>query len=126
MRFFVPLSNSPTDGERLYETIRNRLQETKEPTAARRIYVLKFQEDGKRRTIAVGDEFHRLADGPNRSHLSRRRHLGVLRLHAETRRVRRRALRNSQGGRRRSGRILGPALMCLLPLSLRRCINTPG
>jgi hypothetical protein len=40
------------------------LQETKEPTAARRIYVLKFQEDGKRRTIAVGDELHRLVDGP--------------------------------------------------------------
>src|SRR5579884_2414632 len=64
MRFFVPLSNSPNDGERLYETIRKRLQETKEPTAARRIYVLKCQEDGKRRTIAVCRELHRFVDGP--------------------------------------------------------------
>ena len=64
MRFFVPLCHDANDGERLYETIRSRLQETKEPAAERRIYVLKFQEDGKRRTIAVGDELHRLVDGP--------------------------------------------------------------
>lgn len=64
MRFFVPLSKDPYDGERLYETIRNRLKESKGPPAERRIYTLKFQENGRRRTIAVGDELHRLVDGP--------------------------------------------------------------
>lgn len=64
MRFFVPLSQDANHGEHLYETIRNRLKETKESPAERRIYVLKFQEEGKRRTIAVGDELHRFVDGP--------------------------------------------------------------
>ena len=64
MRFFVPLSNGADDGERLYETLRDRLKQTKEAAVERRIYVLKFEQDGKRRTIAVGDEFHMLTDGP--------------------------------------------------------------
>ena len=64
MKFFVPLCNNPDHGDQLYETARGRLRETKEAPADRRIYVLKFEEEGKRRTIAVGDEFHKLADGP--------------------------------------------------------------
>jgi len=64
MRFFVPLSNDPGHGEDVYRAVRNRLEEMREPAAERRIYVLKFEEDGKRRTIAVGDEVHRLGDGP--------------------------------------------------------------
>lgn len=53
MRFFVPLSNDLEDGERLYETIRDRLKKT---PVERQIYVLKFHEEGKRCTIAVGDD----------------------------------------------------------------------
>jgi len=64
MRFFVPLANDSNHSEHLYEAVRDRLKNTKEPTAERRIYLLKFQEEGKRRTIAVGDEFHRITDGP--------------------------------------------------------------
>jgi hypothetical protein len=55
MRFFVPLSNDLDDGERLYETIRDRLKQIKETPAERRIHVLKFHGEGKRCTIAVGD-----------------------------------------------------------------------
>lgn len=64
MRFFVPLSNDADHGERLYEIVRNRIRETAETPVERRIYVLKFQEEGKRRTIAVGDAFHRMSDEP--------------------------------------------------------------
>lgn len=64
MRFFLPLSNDQDDSERLYETVRNRLKETKEAPTQRRIYVLKFQENGQRKTVAVGDELHGLGDGP--------------------------------------------------------------
>ena len=64
MRFFVPLSNSPDHGERLYETIRDRLKQTKEGPAERRIYILKFQENGKHRSVAVGEGFHQVIDGP--------------------------------------------------------------
>lgn len=63
MRFFVPLSNDADHGEHLYEIVRNRLSEVKEAPAERRIYVLKFEEEGKRRTIAVGGEL-KGADGP--------------------------------------------------------------
>lgn len=64
MRFFVPLSKDRNDGEHLYNTFRDRLANTAEAAADTRIYVLKFQQDGQRRTIAVGDDFHRLNDGP--------------------------------------------------------------
>ena len=64
MRFFVPLANDPNHGEYLYSTVRDRLRNTREPAADRRIYVLKFHEEGKPRTIAVGDEFHPSTDGP--------------------------------------------------------------
>lgn len=64
MRFFVPLSNDLDDGERLYETIRDRLKQIKETPAERRIYVLKFHEEGKRCTIAVGDAPQQSINGP--------------------------------------------------------------
>jgi hypothetical protein len=64
MRFFVPLSNNADHSEQLYKTLCDRLAQTKEAPNERRIYVLKFEEGGKRRTIAVGDQFHRLSDGP--------------------------------------------------------------
>ena len=64
MRFFVPLSNDSEHGEHLYKMLRDRLGNTKEALADTRIHVLKFQQEGKRLTIAVGDDFHRLADGP--------------------------------------------------------------
>jgi hypothetical protein len=64
MRFFVPLSNDPDDGERLYETIGDRLKQIKEAPLERRIYVLKFQEEGKRCTIAVGDDPQQSINGP--------------------------------------------------------------
>jgi hypothetical protein len=65
MRFFVPLSNDPDHAEHLYESIRHRLKETREPSSERRIYVLKFQgEEGKRLTIAVGGQVHGLSDEP--------------------------------------------------------------
>src|SRR5690242_9039232 len=56
MRFFLPLSNDPDHAEQMYEGIRHRLAETREPPTERRIYELKFQEDGRRQTIAVGNE----------------------------------------------------------------------
>jgi hypothetical protein len=64
MRFFVPLSNDPDDGERVYETIRDRLRQIKEAPVERRIYVLKFQAEGKRCTIAVGDDPQQSINGP--------------------------------------------------------------
>ena len=64
MRFFLPLSNDQVDGERLYHMVCDRLKQTREAPAERRIYVLKFEENGHHRTIAVGDELHRFADGP--------------------------------------------------------------
>ncbi|MBV9085084.1 MAG: hypothetical protein JOZ62_20600 [Acidobacteriaceae bacterium] len=64
MRFFVPLSRDPHHGEHVYNTLREQLTKNKEPVADKRIYALKFHEDGKRRTLAVGDEFHRFGDGP--------------------------------------------------------------
>jgi hypothetical protein len=64
MRFFVPLSNDVNHAEHLYEKVRDRVAQMKEAPAARRIYILKFDDEGKRRTIAVGDEFHKLGDGP--------------------------------------------------------------
>jgi hypothetical protein len=64
MRFFVPLSNDPDDGERVYETLRDRLKEIKEAPVERRIYVLKFQEEGKRCTVAVGDDAKQPINGP--------------------------------------------------------------
>jgi hypothetical protein len=64
MRFFVPLSNDPDDGERLYEAVRDRLKQIKEAPVERRIYVLKFQEKGKRCTIAVGDDPQQSINGP--------------------------------------------------------------
>jgi hypothetical protein len=64
MRFFVPLSNDLNDGEDLYKKVSERLKQTKEPPAERRIYLLKFQEDGRRHTIAVGGDFHRPEEGP--------------------------------------------------------------
>ena len=59
MRFFLPLSNDPDHAEQIYESIRHRLTETREPPTERRIYALKFHEDGRRHTIAVGDELRR-------------------------------------------------------------------
>ena len=64
MRFFVPLSSDADHGERLYDMVCDRLKQNKEAARERRIYVLKFQEEGKRRTVAVGDELHRESDGP--------------------------------------------------------------
>lgn len=64
MRFFVPLSKNPDEGECLYAAMRDRLKQTKEPPAERRIYVLKFKEKGKSRTIAVGGELHQLFNEP--------------------------------------------------------------
>ena len=78
MRFFVPLSNDLDDGERLYETIRNRLKQIKETLVERRIYVLKFHEEGKRCTIAVGDDPQQSINGPVVSHFPGWRHIDVL------------------------------------------------
>ena len=64
MRFFVPLSKDPDHGEHVYKALRDRLTNSKEALSDRRIYVLKFQQEGKRQTIAVGGDFHRFADGP--------------------------------------------------------------
>ncbi|MBV9083848.1 MAG: hypothetical protein JOZ62_14310 [Acidobacteriaceae bacterium] len=64
MRFFVPLSRDPEEGENIYGRIRERLKSTKEPPSDRRIYVLRYQQEGKPQTIAVGDDFKRLSDGP--------------------------------------------------------------
>jgi hypothetical protein len=64
MRFFVPLSNDSNDGENLYRRVSDKLKQTKEAPAERRIYLLKFQEEGRRRTIAVGGDFHVSDQGP--------------------------------------------------------------
>jgi hypothetical protein len=58
------MSNDADHAERLYEMVCNRLKESQEAPVERRIYVLKFQEEGKRRTIAVGGEMHCESDGP--------------------------------------------------------------
>ena len=64
MRFFLPLSNDPDHAEQMYESIRHRLTETREPPTERRIYALKFNEDGRCHTIAVGNELRRSNSEP--------------------------------------------------------------
>jgi len=62
MRFFLPLSNDPGHAEQMYESIRRRLTQTREHPSERRIYPLKFHENGRRQTLAVGNEL-RLSTG---------------------------------------------------------------
>ena len=64
MRFFVPLSKDPDEGECLYTAMRDRLKQTREAPAERRIYVLKFEDEGKCCTISVGSELHQLFNEP--------------------------------------------------------------
>ncbi|HET8827498.1 MAG TPA: hypothetical protein VFM77_20325 [Terriglobales bacterium] len=64
MRFFLPLSNDPDYAEQMYEGIRQRFTETREPPTERRIYVLKFHENGRGQTIAVGNELRRSTGEP--------------------------------------------------------------
>jgi hypothetical protein len=64
MRFFVPLSKDPDEGECLYAEMRDRLKQTREEPAERRIYLLKFQDEGRSCTISVGSELHQLFNEP--------------------------------------------------------------
>jgi hypothetical protein len=63
MRFFVPTSNDSHHSEDLYQAIRNRVASENRALSERRIYQLKFRQDGHLQTAAVGSDAHGLGKG---------------------------------------------------------------
>src|SRR3954452_6142436 len=62
MRFFVPAVLDVSDKEMLYQQIRERVGHAR--LTGRRIYRVKFEQDGKTQSLAVGDSFRRFGGEP--------------------------------------------------------------
>src|SRR5690348_8334957 len=64
MRFFVPSANDISHGESVYQRIRERLESSLGLIKDRRIQVIRFNDEGKALTLAVGDSFRRFSGEP--------------------------------------------------------------
>ena len=64
MRFFVPASSDLHEAEARYQQMRQRLSQTVEPLGDRRLCRVRFEDDGRVLTLAVGDSFRRQGGEP--------------------------------------------------------------
>ena len=64
MRFFLPFANDSRHAEERYRTIRDRVAASMGPVSDRRIYRLKFKQEGRQRTAIVGSDRHGFGTQP--------------------------------------------------------------
>ncbi|MBV9155107.1 MAG: hypothetical protein JO097_02525 [Acidobacteriaceae bacterium] len=64
MRFFVPSANDLHQAEEMYRTIRERVAASAGPVKDRRIYRLKFKQEGTQHTALVGSDRHAFGNQP--------------------------------------------------------------
>lgn len=64
MRFFFPSVTNLSQAETAYRAIRDRLASANGGISDRRIYRLKFQQDGNQRTAVVGSDAHGFGNEP--------------------------------------------------------------
>lgn len=61
MHFFVPMANDPMHARARYDQIRNRVGSEAEPI---RIFRIRFTDNGRPLSLAVGDSYHGLNGDP--------------------------------------------------------------
>jgi len=64
MRFFIPSANDPGHAEELYCKIRDQVAASQGSVIDKRIYRLKYQDEGGPATVVVGSDRHRFGAGP--------------------------------------------------------------
>ena len=64
MRFFVPSVNDSRQAEELYHQLRDKVTASGEAISDKRIYRLKYRQEGHPETLVVGSDRHNFGGGP--------------------------------------------------------------
>ncbi len=64
MRFFVPSATDSHQSEDLYQTIRQNVANGNQGVSDRRIYQLKFRQEGRLHAAVIGSDVHGVGKGP--------------------------------------------------------------